>query len=90
MAIYHLTAKLVKRAEGRNAVASAPYRSGSKLYEAATGITHDYSAADGAGAGGATQQCAGPHQDTGREDRQGPGVAAGWAGGRLGVMNRNG
>jgi hypothetical protein len=41
MAIYHLTAKLVKRAEGRNAVASAAYRSGSKLYEAATGITHD-------------------------------------------------
>jgi Ti-type conjugative transfer relaxase TraA len=42
MAIYHLTAKLVKRAEGRNAVASAAYRSGSRLYEAATGVTHDY------------------------------------------------
>jgi Ti-type conjugative transfer relaxase TraA len=42
MAIYHLTAKLVKRAEGRNAVASAAYRSGSMLYEQATGITHDY------------------------------------------------
>jgi Ti-type conjugative transfer relaxase TraA len=42
LAIYHLTAKMVKRAEGRNAVAAAAYRSGSLLYEAATGITHDY------------------------------------------------
>ena len=43
MAIYHLTAKLVKRSEGRNAVAAAAYRSGSALYEEATGLTHDYS-----------------------------------------------
>ncbi len=43
MAIYHLTAKMVKRAEGRNAVAAAAYRSGSRLVEEATGITHDYS-----------------------------------------------
>jgi Ti-type conjugative transfer relaxase TraA len=42
MAIYHLSAKMVKRAEGRNAVAAAAYRSGSMLYEEATGITHDY------------------------------------------------
>ena len=43
MAIYHLTAKLVKRSEGRNTVAAAAYRSGSALYEEATGLTHDYS-----------------------------------------------
>jgi Ti-type conjugative transfer relaxase TraA len=43
VAIYHLTAKMVKRAEGRNAVAAAAYRSASLLYEEATGITHDYS-----------------------------------------------
>ena len=32
----------MKRSEGRNAVASAAYRSASALYEEATGITHDY------------------------------------------------
>lgn len=42
MAIYHLTAKMVKRAEGRSSVAAAAYRSGSLLYEEATGISHDY------------------------------------------------
>jgi len=43
MAIYHQTTKLVKRSEGRNAVAAAAYRSGTSMYEEATGITHDYS-----------------------------------------------
>ena len=43
MAIYHLTAKMVKRSAGRSAVAAAAYRSGSLLHEEATGITHDYS-----------------------------------------------
>jgi Ti-type conjugative transfer relaxase TraA len=43
MAIYHLSVKMVKRSEGRNAVAAAAYRSGSALEEEATGITHDYS-----------------------------------------------
>src|SRR3984957_3851763 len=43
LAIYHLTAKIVKRAEGRNAVAAAAYRSGSLLHEDATAIAHDYS-----------------------------------------------
>ena len=42
MAIYHLTAKMVKRADGQNAVGSAAYRSASKFYEKATGIIHDY------------------------------------------------
>lgn len=43
MAIYHLTAKMVLRSEGRNAVAAAAYRSGTAMVEEATGITHDYS-----------------------------------------------
>ena len=42
VAIYHFHAKLVKRGQGQSAVAGAAYRSGSKLYEASTGITHDY------------------------------------------------
>jgi Ti-type conjugative transfer relaxase TraA len=43
MAIYHQTTKMVKRSEGRNAVAAAAYRAGISLTEEATGITHDYS-----------------------------------------------
>jgi Ti-type conjugative transfer relaxase TraA len=42
MAIYHFHAKMVKRAEGQSVIAGAAYRSGSKLYEESTGITHDY------------------------------------------------
>jgi Ti-type conjugative transfer relaxase TraA len=42
MAIYHFHAKMVQRKLGQSAVAGAAYRSGSKLYEASTGITHDY------------------------------------------------
>jgi Ti-type conjugative transfer relaxase TraA len=42
LAIYHLTAKIVHRAQGQSAVAAAAYRSGSLLHEEATGITHDY------------------------------------------------
>jgi Ti-type conjugative transfer relaxase TraA len=42
MAIYHFHAKLVKRGQGQSAVAVAAYRSGSRLYEESTGITHDY------------------------------------------------
>ena len=42
MAIYHFHAKMVHRAKGESSVAGAAYRSGSKLYEASTGITHDY------------------------------------------------
>ena len=42
MAIYHLSAKIVQRSSGQSAVAAAAYRSGSLLYEDATGITHDY------------------------------------------------
>ena len=43
MAIYHQTTKMVKRSDGRNAVAAAAYRAGISLYEEATGLTHDYS-----------------------------------------------
>jgi len=43
MAIYHLTVKMVKRSDGRNAVGAAAYRSGTSMYEEATGVTHDYS-----------------------------------------------
>jgi Ti-type conjugative transfer relaxase TraA len=42
MAIYHFHAKMVKRAEGQSVIAGAAYRSGTKLYDRATGITHDY------------------------------------------------
>jgi Ti-type conjugative transfer relaxase TraA len=42
MAIYHFHAKMVSRKLGQSVVAGAAYRSGSKLYEEATGITHDY------------------------------------------------
>jgi Ti-type conjugative transfer relaxase TraA len=43
MAIYHLSTKMVKRSDGRNAVAAAAYRSGTSMVEDATGLTHDYS-----------------------------------------------
>jgi Ti-type conjugative transfer relaxase TraA len=42
MAIYHFHAKVVQRKLGQSAVAGAAYRSGSRLYEESTGITHDY------------------------------------------------
>jgi Ti-type conjugative transfer relaxase TraA len=42
MAIYHLHAKVVQRAKGESSVAGAAYRSGSRIYEESTGITHDY------------------------------------------------
>ena len=42
MAIYHCSIKIISRSTGRSAVAAASYRSGSRLYEAETGTTHDY------------------------------------------------
>jgi Ti-type conjugative transfer relaxase TraA len=42
VAIYHFHAKMVRRNLGQSTVAAAAYRSGSKLYENSTGITHDY------------------------------------------------
>ena len=42
MAIYHCSIKIISRAGGRSAVASAAYRSGEKLYNDENGITHDF------------------------------------------------
>jgi Ti-type conjugative transfer relaxase TraA len=42
MAIYHLHAKMVSRAEGRSAVGAAAYRSGSRLTDERTGYVFDY------------------------------------------------
>ena len=42
MAIYHCSIKIISRAGGRSAVASAAYRSGEKLYNDETGLTHDF------------------------------------------------
>ncbi len=42
MAIYHCSIKVVKRSEGRSAVAAAAYRSGEKLINEWDGMTHDY------------------------------------------------
>jgi ATP-dependent exoDNAse (exonuclease V) alpha subunit len=42
MAIYHCSIKVIKRSEGRSAVAAAAYRSGEKLVNEWDGMTHDY------------------------------------------------
>ncbi len=42
IAIYHCTIKIIKRSEGRSAVAAAAYRSGQKLTNQWDGQTHDY------------------------------------------------
>jgi hypothetical protein len=42
MAIYHYSIKIIKRSQGRSAVAAAAYRSGQKLTNEWDGITHDY------------------------------------------------
>ena len=42
MSIYHCSIKIISRAGGRSAVASAAYRSGEKLYNDETGLTHDF------------------------------------------------
>ena len=43
MAIYHLSAQLIKRSEGRSAVACAAYRAGVALRDERTGESFDYS-----------------------------------------------
>ncbi len=43
MAIYHCSIMIIGRTGGRSAVASAAYRSGERLYNDETGITHDFS-----------------------------------------------
>lgn len=43
MALYHLSAKVISRAQGRSAVAAAAYRSGDRLESSRDGQVHDYS-----------------------------------------------
>lgn len=43
MAIYHLSAKVIKRSAGRSSVAAAAYRAGERLVDERTGLVHDYS-----------------------------------------------
>ena len=42
MAIYHCSIKIIKRSQGRSAVAAAAYRSGENLINEWDGMTHDY------------------------------------------------
>lgn len=42
MAIYHCSIKIINRSGGRSAIASAAYRSGKKLHNEETGLTHDF------------------------------------------------
>ena len=42
MAIYHCSIKIIKRSQGRSAVAAAAYRSGEKLTNEWDGMMHDY------------------------------------------------
>lgn len=42
MAIYHCSIKMIKRSEGRSAVAAAAYRSGTRLTNEWDGMIHDY------------------------------------------------
>jgi len=43
VAIYHFSAKVISRANGSSAVASAAYRSGSQLFDERLGRTHNFS-----------------------------------------------
>ena len=47
MSIYHCSIKIISRAGGRSAVASAAYRSGEKLYNDETGLIHDFTSKGG-------------------------------------------
>src|SRR6266852_4382672 len=42
MAIYHFTAKVISRSHGRNAVAAAAYRSGSRFHDQRQELSFDY------------------------------------------------
>lgn len=42
MAIYHLSAKIVKRSDGRSATAAAAYRAGTSIPDERTGLVFDY------------------------------------------------
>ena len=42
MAIYHLSAKIIRKSQGRSTIAAAAYRSGESLHNYNNGITHNY------------------------------------------------
>ena len=42
MAIYHLSASIVKRSAGRSVTAAAAYRAATKIEDVTTGLVHDY------------------------------------------------
>lgn len=42
MAIYHLSAQIIKRSEGRSAIAAAAYRAGERLVDRENGLAFDY------------------------------------------------
>ncbi|MES2283407.1 MAG: MobQ family relaxase [Pseudomonadota bacterium] len=42
MAIFHLSAKIINRAQGRSATGAAAYRAGEKIADPRTGLTFDY------------------------------------------------
>ena len=42
MAIYHLSASIVKRSAGRSVTAAAAYRAAAKIEDVTTGLVHDY------------------------------------------------
>ena len=42
MAIYHLSAKPISRAQGRSATGAAAYRAGVEITDERTGLVHDY------------------------------------------------
>lgn len=43
MSIFHFSVKVISKGKGQSVVASASYRSGSKIEDKSTGIVHDYS-----------------------------------------------
>jgi hypothetical protein len=47
MAIYHLSASIVKRSAGRSVTAAAAYRAAVKIEDKTTGLTHDYTRKQG-------------------------------------------
>ena len=42
MAIYHCSAQVISRSDGRSATGAAAYRSGVEITDARTGLVHDY------------------------------------------------
>jgi MobA/MobL family len=47
VAIYHLSASIIKRSAGKSVTAAAAYRAGAKIEDATTGLTHDYTRKSG-------------------------------------------